>query len=453
MDVRITVETTFDNGEKRTHQLDGISRPYRVTCPEGFGLRLEDGKRVVEQIQRAILCDQVEEITRESRVCPTCASVRAIHDYRTRVLDTLFGRLRVKAARLRRCSCDVRSAAMPGGPLSPLAVFFPDRATPELQRLHAELGSRHSFREAARLMQSFLPCHPPHHMTVRRRLGRISEKLEQTRSTSGDLADTIPKGGLTVFLDGAHIRCRPEYQQRHLDLVVGKIESRHMCRRFGMVVNAAASPRGCMREELLAFGWRPGRLLTVISDGEPALPNLIRKAINGDGQVKHILDWWHISMRVRHVEAAVQGLVQTQGFTGNSMLFQHPAKSLRWWLWHGRARVAETYLKGLMHDCARIAGEPLAVQAAAARVQARCQTLYTYLANNMESLVDYGRLCRSGLPISSSRAEGSVNDIANARMGKRRRMRWSPKGAHRVAVTRAAVLDGRLSVENSKRAA
>jgi hypothetical protein len=59
MDVRITVETTFDNGEKRIDRVDGISRPYRVTCTEGFGLRLEDGKRVVEQIQQAILCDQV----------------------------------------------------------------------------------------------------------------------------------------------------------------------------------------------------------------------------------------------------------------------------------------------------------------------------------------------------------------------------------------------------------
>jgi hypothetical protein len=45
MDVRITVETTFDNGEKRTHQLDGISRPYRVTCPDGIGLRLEVERR------------------------------------------------------------------------------------------------------------------------------------------------------------------------------------------------------------------------------------------------------------------------------------------------------------------------------------------------------------------------------------------------------------------------
>jgi hypothetical protein len=66
----------------------------------------------------------------------------------------------------------------------------------------------------------------------------------------------------------------------------------------------------------------------------------------------NILDWWHISMRVRHVEAAVQGLVQTKGFADNPVLFQRPAKSLRWWLWHGRARVAETYLKGLMQDCA-----------------------------------------------------------------------------------------------------
>jgi hypothetical protein len=114
---------------------------------------------------------------------------------------------------------------MPGGPISPLAYFFPDRATPELQWLHTQLGSRHSFREAARLIKSFLPCHPPHHTIVRGRLGRIAERLECSRRASSSPADVTPKGGLTVFLDGAHIRYRPEYQQRHLDLVVGKIES------------------------------------------------------------------------------------------------------------------------------------------------------------------------------------------------------------------------------------
>ncbi len=194
-------------------------------------------------------------------------------------------------------------------------------------------------------------------------------------------------------------------------------------------------------------------MLTVISDGEPALSNLIRGAIDGEGQVKHILDWRHISMRVRHIEAAIQGLVQTRGFTGNPVLLRYPAQGLYWWLWHGRARVAETYLQGLMLDCARLEAEPLAISSASERVLARRQPLYTYLANNMESLVDFGCRYRSGLPITSSRAEGSVDDIANARMGKRNRMRWTPKGAQRVAVTRAAVLDGRLTVENSKRAA
>jgi len=53
------------------------------------------------------------------------------------------------------------------------------------------------------------------------------------------------------------------------------------------------------------------------------------------------------------------------------------------------------------------------------------------------------------MPISTSRAEGCVDEIANARMAKKHRMRWSPHGAHRIAVVRAAVLDGRLKPEAS----
>ena len=152
-------------GRSALISLTGISRPYRVTCPDGIGLRLEDGKRIVEQIQRVILYDQVDEIIRESRVCPDCASVRAIHDYRTRDLDTLFGRVRVKAARLRRCSCDARSAAMPGGPISPLAYFFPDRATPEAAAATcgASVPAFLSRSRAADEKLPPLPSAPSHH--------------------------------------------------------------------------------------------------------------------------------------------------------------------------------------------------------------------------------------------------------------------------------------------------
>jgi len=48
------------------------------------------------------------------------------------------------------------------------------------------------------------------------------------------------------------------------------------------------------------------------------------------------------------------------------------------------------------------------------------------------------------LTISTSRAEGTVKQLVNARMNKRKQMRWSPRGAHRVLQVRAAVLDGRF---------
>jgi len=450
MDVRIIVETTFENGTTKRHRLGRLSRPFRRTQPEGFGLLLEDAKTILGQLQNAILRDQIEEISEASRICPDCDGVRAIHDYRSRVPDTLFGRFEVKAPRIRRCACNAKSDVVLGGPLSPLADYFPDRSTPELRRLQAELGARHSFREAARILETFLPCAKQVNTSVRNRLGKVAREIcdsEQTEPLVPSAAKEAP--ALTVFLDGAHIRCRPEYQKRHLDVVVGKIESHDRCRRFGLVQQAVLSPASQLRRDLMSLGWDREQTVTVISDGEPALPNLVRNAVGG--KVRHILDWWHISMRVKHIENAVRGLLQSKGFSGLPLLFERPADTLRWYLWHGKVMTAATILKVLQIDCDRLHAETRELREAARRVKARCQDLYSYLANNFDALVDYGHRHRNGLAVSSSRAEGCVDDIGNTRMGKRRRMRWSPRGAHRVAVTRAAVLDGRLGV--SKRAA
>ncbi len=75
---------------------------------------------------------------------------------------------------------------------------------------------------------------------------------------------------------------------------------------------------------------------------------------------------------------------------------------------------------------------------------ARCTELRSYIENNEGALIDYGQRYRAGKPISTSRAEGTVNQLVNGRMNKRKQMRWSPRGAHRVLQVRAAVLDGRF---------
>jgi hypothetical protein len=80
----------------------------------------------------------------------------------------------------------------------------------------------------------------------------------------------------------------------------------------------------------------------------------------------------------------------------------------------------------------------------ATRLVELCAALRRYVDNNRASLIDCGRRHRAGKPISSSRAESTVNQLVNARMNKRRQMRWSPRGAHRLLQVRTAVLDGRL---------
>ena len=81
-----------------------------------------------------------------------------------------------------------------------------------------------------------------------------------------------------------------------------------------------------------------------------------------------------------------------------------------------------------------------ATEAGLKRLVARGAELRSYI-----ELIDYDQRHRAGKPISTSRAEGTVNQLVSARMNKRKQMRWSPRGAHRVLQVRAAVLDGRFS--------
>lgn len=109
------------------------------------------------------------------------------------------------------------------------------------------------------------------------------------------------------MIDGAHIRAVPGHHSRHIDVTVGKVEAAgRPPRRFALAPLGAVEPAQAVRAALLAQGWQTGTPGHRISDGEPALPSLVCAATKGT--VLHILDWWHISMRVRHIEQALKGI-------------------------------------------------------------------------------------------------------------------------------------------------
>ena len=148
--------------------------------------------------------------------------MRRQRDCRTRTIQTLFGTVKVDAPRISICPCSNEMGFVDLS-FSPLTQLFPDRCTPELRRVHAELGARHSFREASQLLSTLLPCSPTNHATIRNRTHRIAVEIEAA-------APEAPKDVLAsndemvVMIDGAHIRAAPGYQTRHVDVTVGKVE-------------------------------------------------------------------------------------------------------------------------------------------------------------------------------------------------------------------------------------
>jgi hypothetical protein len=250
-----------------------------------------------------------------------------------------------------------------------------------------------------------------------------------------------------MVIDGAHIRSAHGYQSRHIDLTVGKIEvAGRPPRRFALAPKGASAPLMALRKALQEQGWRPGRTATVLSGGDAVLPGLVRAAAGEP--VTSILDWWHISMRVQHIERALRGVyaLKPRHRAGLEIVEWRIAR-LRHLVWNGYHDEARSELFGMSHMASEVIylnGERF--RSPIGRLLWNCDDLWRYLTNNVDALINYGARYRSKLPISTSRAEGCADEIANARMAKKRRMRWSPRGAHCVATVRAAVLDGRFKI-------
>jgi hypothetical protein len=443
----VKLEAKSGWGEVETIEVGRLERRVVGLTAEEVGLTLAEGKNLLGELARLILQTQMEEFTTCARVCTDCMKLRRLRDRRTRKIQTLFGIIAVDAPRISACPCrnvwgfvDVS--------LSPLAKLLPDRCTPELRRLQAELSARHSYREAARLLEMLLPCGPVNHATMRNRTHRVAAGLERAASALPKPAPKIdPPAEMMVLIDGAHIRAAHGYQSRHIDVTVGKIEvAGKPPRRFALAPKGADAPLATLRQALQEQGWQSGRPVTVLSDGEPALPGLVRAAVGEP--VTCILDWWHISMRVQHIEQALRGVYALgPRHRAGLEIVEGRIERLRHLIWNGYHEEAREELFGMRHmasEAAYLNGEKF--RPAVARLLWNGSDLRRYLANNVDALIDYGARYRSKHPISTSRAEGCVDEIANARMAKKQRMRWSPKGAHRTAIVRAAVLDGRLKI-------
>jgi len=451
----VRLEARTSAGEVRTTELVTFSRPGVVSTLAEIGLMLDETKVLLAKLQASMLSGQVAAYAAHHRACAACGVLQPLKDRRTRRLQTLFGTVEVEAPRFKVCR-RCQPVPMVGTVLfSPVCALLTARCTPELERVQAELGARTSFRDAARILDTLLPASPANQESVRIRTHAVALRIEAddrqaaaeiTAVQDGpDKAAAADASRPVVMLDGAYIRAIPGHQVRNFEAICGKVEHEgHPTRRFALVRSVAAQPHALLRASLQDQGWREGDAVTVISDGDPALPALVRSATGGP--VEYVLDWFHLSMRVHHVEQVMGGLCALEPPPlvplGRA---QVDVERLRHLLWNGHHDKACEALGRITSEAkdASVLNDP-AMAAGVKRLVARCKELRAYIENNKDALIDYGQRYRAGKPISTSRAEGTVNQLVSARMNKRQQMRWSPRGAHRVLQVRAAVLDGRF---------
>ena len=171
-----------------------------------------------------------------------------------------------------------------------------------------------------------------------------------------------------------------------------------------------------LRAALLDQGWREGSPVTAISDGDPALPALVRSATKAP-----------VEPHPRLVPSLDAGAPCRAGpprplraGAGAPRPLEHAqadVERLRHLLWngnHGEACQALGRIVSWAENAALLNGA--AVEAKAGRLVAHCTELRGYIENNEGALIDYGQRYRAGKPISTSRAEGTVNHLVNARM-------------------------------------
>jgi hypothetical protein len=161
-------------GEVETIQGGRFNRRVVELTAEEVGLTLAEGKHLLDERARLVLQTQMEEFTTCARLCGECLKLRRLRDGRTRKIQTLFGTITVTAPRISACPC-MNDWGLVDVSSSSLTDLLPDRCTHELRQLKAELGARHSYRKAARLLTMLLPCHPVNHATMRNRTHRAAE--------------------------------------------------------------------------------------------------------------------------------------------------------------------------------------------------------------------------------------------------------------------------------------
>ena len=191
----------------------------------------------------------------------------------------------------------------------------------------------------------------------------------------------------------------------------------------------------------------PLHRLRVLADGADSMSNLVNAST--EKTTHRVLDWFHISMRLRPIEQMSPGIISIVGDADPILteLLREKIHRVRFQMWNGHWQAALDRLGAIYRTTKKCLTTLSSADAERlCRFRKHMLDLRDYLCRNQVAFRNYAQDRRKGLRISSALAESAMSHLVNDRMGKRQRMRWSAEGAHLLLQVRCAVLDNRLEL-------
>ncbi len=227
-----------------------------------------------------------------------------------------------------------------------------------------------------------------------------------------------------MTIDGTYIRANSSAFGRQHYVVAGRIErDGQMSGRFAWVTQNPPDPSRFMKAVLEDHGCAADTKVAVLADGADGLPGVVHAS--SPQPPRRILDWFHLSMRLRPIE-------QTGAKLSRQIAESHPIVAailrdklprVRHQFWNGKFADAVNRMFMIRTSIVDIAAQlPRAESERAERMRVHLIDMREYLKNNCGSLTNYSAARRNGLRISSAPAESSMSNVINQRMGKRQPM-------------------------------
>lgn len=410
---------------------------------EDLGLSLAESKEILQEMQREIVQRQAESYAASRRVCPGCGKRRRKKGSYPVQFRSLFGNVKLNSPRLYHCDCRPREQKT----FSPLTRLMPEHTAPELLYLETKWASLAPYAKVAGLLKDVLPVSSTTNAaTIRNHLQKVAERdeaelgEERFAFAEGCPADWSklprPDGPITVGIDGGYLRNWDD-KKTHFEVIAGmSIPRDGPAKRFAFASGYDQKPKRRLFEVLRAQGLQMNQRVTFLSDGADSVRNL---QLYMSPQARHLLDWFHVTMRLTVLGQYAKGLVRLDEDIGTDV--QSALKSTKWYLWHGNVYealweldIAEMLIWNFEDTYPEFGNLERAVR-----------EFQTYVENNRELIPNYGERYRYGERISTGFVESTINQVVAKRFSKRQQMQWTPRGAHLLLQTRTRVLNGELA--------